>query len=204
MAQYHLTNSYSFKFNCGFARCAIRELTPKGRNSATDKPRRMTEFHDLFKDCPNYGLSSTYFENTSKCRESTFDRHCETIIQSWRKKWHPPEKRSLYETTFSIENWKALPLDKKLKHTLSCCQECYNQQEDLQMCFPLKPHYTDKPIVSVNVEKLEKLGKKELTRSALTELNESFHGVFQKNFVQSLVSHGGERVQVIIYYRLCN
>ena len=108
MAQYHLTISYSFKFNCGFARCAIHELTPKGRNSATDKPRRMTEFHDLFKDCPNYGLSSTYFENTSKCRESTFDRHCETIIQSWRKKWHPPEKRSLYETTFSIENWKAL------------------------------------------------------------------------------------------------
>ena len=58
--------------------------------------------------------------------------------------------------------------------------------------------------MSVNVEKLEKLGKKEGTRSSLTELNESFHGVFQKNFVQSLVSHGGERVQVIIYYRLCN
>lgn len=160
MAEYQL-NSYGFKCNCGFARCAIRELTPKGRNTVVYKQQRMIEFRDLFKDCPNYGLSSAYFEDTTKGRESTFDRHCDKIIESWNKKWHPPEKRLLYSTTFAVSNWKALPIEKKVKHTLSCCQECYNEHDNLQMCFPLKPHYMDKPIVSVNVDKLEKLGKKE-------------------------------------------
>lgn len=195
MAEYHLMNSYGFKCNCGFARCAIRELTPKGKHAVIDKRQRMLDFQDLFKDCPNYGLSSAYFEDTSKGRETTFNRHCDKIIESWSKKWHPPEKRSLY-STFAMSNWKALPMEKKLRHTLSCCQECYIKQGALQMCFPLKPHYTDKPIVSVNVEKLEELGKKEGTRTALTELNDSFNSAFQKTFVESLVSHGGEKLQV--------
>ena len=196
MAEYHLTNSYGFKCNCGFARCAIRELTPKGRHAVIDKQQRMLNFQDLFKDCPNYGLSSAYFEDTSKGRESTFDRHCDKINESWSKKWHPQEKRSLYSVTFAVSNWKALPMEKKLKHTLSCCQECYIEHGALQMCFPLKPHYMEQPIVSVNVEKLEKLGKKEGTRTALTELNDSFNSAFQKTFVESLVSHGDERLQV--------
>ena len=60
-----------------------------GRKAVIDKQQRMLDFRDLFKDCPNYGLSSTYFEDTSNGRESTFDRHCDKIIESWKRKWHP-------------------------------------------------------------------------------------------------------------------
>ena len=184
MAEYHLINSYGFKCNCGFARCAIRELTPKGRHAVIDKQQRMLKFQDVFKNCPNYGLSSAYFEDTSKGRESTFDRHCDKINESWSKKWHPQEKRSLYSVTFAVSNWKALPMEKKLKHTLSCCQECYIEHGALQTCFP---HYMEQPIVSVNVEKLEKVGKKEGTRTALTELNDSFNCAFQKTSLPTLL-----------------
>ena len=39
-------------FNCGFARCAVREYTPKGAISV-ETCNRQSNFRDLFADCPN-------------------------------------------------------------------------------------------------------------------------------------------------------
>ena len=96
---------FSLDFNCGFARCAIRELTPKVRNAAIDKQQRMTGFQELFKDCPDYGIPISYFDASSN-RGSLFNRHCDKVIEGWSKKWHPSEHRLEYENTFSIANWK--------------------------------------------------------------------------------------------------
>ena len=186
---------FSLDFNCGFARCAIRELTPKVRNSAIDKQQRMTGFQELFKDCPDYGVPLSYFDASSN-RGSLFNRHCDKVIEGWSKKWHPSENRLEYEKTFSIANWKALTALEKQKHTLACCQECCNEYQVLQQSFPLKPCYLEEPLVVINKQKLEKLGKKEATRTALSELNDSFSGKFQSTFVDSLVTHGGQRLQV--------
>ena len=41
--------------NSGFARCAIGELTMRN----TDKVKQASEFHELFKDCPNYGIEES-------------------------------------------------------------------------------------------------------------------------------------------------
>lgn len=189
-------NYIRLEFNCGFARCAVCTLTTKDRNTATDKQQRMTGFQDLFKDCPNYGIRPSYFEVKST-GISTFNCHCAEIIEGWNRKWHPSENRKQYESTFSVANWKALPLPKKQKHTLTCCQECCNEQQGLQQSFLLKPCYFDKPLVSVNVQKLEKLRKRKGTRNALADLNGSFNNAFERSFVDSLITHGGERLQVI-------
>ena len=142
--------------NCGFAQCAIHELASK-----FGKRQQLTaEFQDVFKDCPSYGLPPSYFDDDAR-QVSPFNRHCDKIIASWNKKWHPPESRQKYESTFSIANWKALSVQVRQKHTLACCQECCSNHQDLQLSFPLKPCYEDTPLVSVNVQKLEKLGKKD-------------------------------------------
>jgi hypothetical protein len=166
---------FSLDFNCGFARCAIRELTPKVRNAVLDKQQIITGFQELFKDCPDYGIPPSYFDASSN-RGSLFNRHCNKIVEGWSKKWHPSENRSKYESTFSMANWKALTAQDKQKHSLACRQECCNEHQILQQSFPLKPCYLEEPLVVVNAQKLEKLRKKEGTRTALAELNNSFSG----------------------------
>ena len=91
-----------------------------------------------------------------------------------------------------------MTVQEQQKHTMARCQQCCNEHQVLQQSFPLRPCYLEKPLVVVNAQKLEKLGKKEGTRTALAELNESCSGTFQRNFVDSLVAHGGERLQVIL------
>ena len=89
---------------------------------------------------------------------------------------------------FSIANWKALTSQGEQKHTLACCQECCNEYQVLQQSFPLKPCYLEEPLIVIN--------KQEATRTALSELNDSFSGKFQSTFVDSVVTHGGQRLQV--------
>ena len=98
-----LAKHLSLNFNCGFARCAIRKLTPKVRNAAVDKQQRTTCFQELFKDCPDYGIPMSYFDASSN-RGSLFNCHCDKVIEGWSKKWHPSENRFEYENTFSIAN----------------------------------------------------------------------------------------------------
>ena len=108
---------------------------------------------------PDYGISMSYFDASSN-RGSLFNHHCDKVIEGWSKKWPPSENRLEYEKTFSIANWKALTALEKQKHTLAFCQECCNEYQVLQQSFPLKPCYLEEPLVVINKQKLEKLGKK--------------------------------------------
>ena len=181
----------SLDFNCGFARCAVREYTPKG-STQIDQSKRESDLRDLFTDCPNYGLTSSYFAPAE--HGSLFNRHCEKIIATWSKKWHPKESRNDYERNFSVSKWKALPADDKQLHTLACCKQC--QTYDLQLIFPGKPHYEQPPILALNHTELQRLGTKQGTRDVLREINQSFEQQSQKSFTDSLVKHGGTRLQI--------
>ena len=138
--------------NCGFARCAIRELTMRNTNEV----KRASEFHELFKDCPNYGIEESYFDNIGT-NDSLFNRHCSKIIDSWQKKWHPKESRLDYERTFTVSKWKELPNDKKQRHTLSCYHQCHKLHLDTQFKFPQKPVFQPTPIISLNDEEIKGL-----------------------------------------------
>lgn len=182
---------HSLLFNCGFARCAVRELTQ------LDRVKRKTDFQVLFSQCPDYGLNETYFQSI-KGRFSIFDRHCKSITEGWSKKWNTASSRTQYETTFSVSRWKALSTRDQHRHTLSCCNECSIKFTDLQLKFPLKP-YHEAPLISINEKVLQKMGKKQGTRKALKKLNETFADTFDKSFTQSLITHGKESLQVIKY-----
>ena len=73
------TKHLSFDLYCGFARCAIRELTPKTRNASTNKNQQMTDFKKIFEGCPNNGISP-YFD-ASADQGSLFNHHCDKIIE---------------------------------------------------------------------------------------------------------------------------
>ena len=139
----------TLEINCGFARCAIRELTPKtnGRKQI-DTQQRASEFKQLFSECTNYGIDEIYFNDDGK-NGSLFNRDCTKILQSFKKKWHPQETRCDYEKPFSTANWKALPLVKKQLHTLAKCKACHKQYPHLQLVYPQGPYY-EESILSVD------------------------------------------------------
>ena len=68
----------TLEVNCGFARVAIRELTPKIHGyQQIDTQKRALEFRELFKDCSNYGIEDSYFEDRN---DSMFNRDCSRIL----------------------------------------------------------------------------------------------------------------------------
>ena len=179
---------HSIRFNCGFARGAVRELSTQNVN----REERKNKFQELF---PHYGVSSSYFES-SNGRLSNFDKHCKSILEAWRKRWHPTSSRTDYETTLCTSKWEALSQLEKEKHTLAGCNECSTNFQDLQRKFPLKPDHVAPSVLSFNTQVLDKLGTKTATKKALQELNERFTDTFEASFTDSLIQHGGENLQV--------
>ena len=98
----------SLQINCGYARVAIKELTPTNK-SDLDPSERATKFQELFS-IPSYELPTLLFEPDDRHR-LPFDRKCDPILELMKKKWHPPPKWLEYLSTFSIDKWKSL------KHT---------------------------------------------------------------------------------------
>ena len=89
-------------FNCGYARTAIRELTPKrtgriGRKIDTEK--RLNDFKELFCDI---SLPDDIVRTDSK-GNSQFDKYCTSILDMFSKKWNPNVQAD-YEALFSIDN----------------------------------------------------------------------------------------------------
>ena len=84
------------KINCGFARTAMRELTPK-RNGhiLIDKQKRETEFQNLFGECTGYVREASYFTDNGN-NDSQFNRDCERILDFFRMKWNPNEAKLQY------------------------------------------------------------------------------------------------------------
>lgn len=180
----------TLEVNCGFARVAIRELTPKihGRQSI-DTQKRALEFRELFKDCSNYGIENSYFEQDKN--DSMFNRDCSRILKVFKKRWNPKEARVEYEEAFSLAKWKALSTDKKQLHTLSKCKACLKDHCNKQMTFPQSPYYKEE-IVTINTQCLEALGQKQATPQALAEINTTFTKAFDSSFTDLLVKHSKE------------
>ena len=82
----------SLEINCGFARCAILELTPKtnGRKQI-DTQQQASKFMQLFSECTNYGIDKTYFNDDGK-NGSLFNRDCTKTLQSFKKKSGTPRR----------------------------------------------------------------------------------------------------------------
>jgi len=108
----------ALKYNCGYARAAIRELTPrqKGRYAhECNKVKRSTEFQNLFS---SFKIPSNLFESDGT-HPSTFDSNCETVLDFFKQRWNPASKKSEYEMRFSTMKWKSLSAQAKEKHSLS-------------------------------------------------------------------------------------
>ena len=133
------TKQWPLEINCGFARTAIRELTPTKRINL-DKSSRSLQFKQLFDGAPNYEIPDDYF-NLRASNSSKFDERCEKVLAAFSQKWRPTEYRSEYMSTFSTNNWRKLDDASKAKHTISDCDECYNTHQALQEAFPVKPMY---------------------------------------------------------------
>ena len=126
----------ALKVNCGYARTAIRELTPKKKGKygrTVDKDKRTADFKGLFG---HLSLQEEMFEKDSKGL-SQFDYSCDAILDMFSKKWNPMV-RTDYEAFFSTENWKRLSVNKK-EHALSHCTACSTNHMHLQEAFPGKP-----------------------------------------------------------------
>ena len=95
----------------------------------------MVSFQNLFKDCPDYGIPPFYFDvnsNRVHCSTATVTKSLRVGV---RNGTHP----KMYENTFSMANWTALPAQEQQKHTLACCQECCNEHQVLQQWDTSKP-----------------------------------------------------------------
>ena len=117
--------------NCGYARVAIRELTPCKR--AVNKQERQ-EFQKLF-GLPTYSIPINYCHEPSKYRPSAFNKHADAVVDGFAWKWHSAEARGEYTSVFSIENWKRL----QSKYILKKCVACYDNHYGTQLLFPVKP-----------------------------------------------------------------
>ena len=192
---YNFSKHIALEFNCGFARTAVRELTPIGRWKATsdDLTKRALDFQQLFNDCENYGVQASYFDANGK-KGSKFDQECEKILKIWGKRWNPTTCRQQYLDTFSTQRWKEMTVKQKDKHTLQKCNACLKSYKDLQMAFPQGP-YHDVEIVSINTEALDIIGKKEGTQKVLREINSSLSEIFDASFTDALVQCGKAGLQ---------
>ncbi len=182
---------HTIKFNCGFARCAIRELTVA---QSLNMEQRKEKLLELFSACPDYGLKNQKFQS-NKGRPSLFDRNCQKIIEAWRTKWNTVSSKTAYEAAFSVDTWSAMSPSDQQRHTLASCYECCTKFPELQQNFPLKPYY-NVSVVEIRDGVLQRMGKKESTQNVLKQLNQKFEDTFSKSFTESVIQYGRADLQV--------
>ena len=149
----------ALKVNCGYARTAIRELTPKKKGKygrTVDKDKRTADFKGLFG---HLSLQQEIFEKDSK-GFSQFDYNCDAILDMFSKKWNPMV-RTDYEAFFSTENWKHLSVNKKKEHTLSHCTACSTNHMHLQEAFPGKPVFQITSSITLSLPETSTHSRKE-------------------------------------------
>ena len=180
-------------FNCGFARTAVRQLTPKIHGTKIfDKQKRAEEFKQLFSACPEYGFPDSYFDDDSNAHGSLFNRDCDKILKIWSKRWNPTESRQQYEQVFSIEKWKTLT--NQQAHTLAKCKACQVLHYNDQLAFPQGPYF-EKPLIIRSTEELQSLGTKHGTIKTLAEVNTAFSNIFNTTFTESVIQYGKQGIQ---------
>ena len=174
----------SLQINCGYARVAIRELTPTNK-SELNLSLRATKLRELFS-ISSYEMPELLFQPDDRQRVP-FDRKCGPLLEFMKKKWHPSTKRVEYLSTFSVVKWKSLSGTQKQVHALANCVACYRSHQHLQESFPRKPVFlSPPPIIQLpEIADSSKREEKDLARTVLSELNSTWEDRFSHTFSMS-------------------
>ena len=150
------------KFNCGFCRVSIKEL------SSHDDETREKKFKEQFSSALN--LDDSLFSVKSERHTPFFNRRCSDVKKWFTKKWDPSSSRVDYLSTFSISKWEALSTQDKRKHSLSQCERCRQKYNDLQKSFPAKPVFENELCSKVSeiISHGNQATKKKTVESVLT------------------------------------
>ena len=175
--------------NCGYARvCIYLNSNPEGRGQharqSIDTLRRATNFREQFS---SFCLPESYFKVSEKKKTSQFDRDCQRIVDGFRSKFPFGTNRDSYLETFSNSKWYGLSVEERNRHSLSNCVRCFEVHREIQECFPLRPFYHHKPLVTLDQEAFQRLGVKNFTSGLLTELNQVYKAEASTSFADALV-----------------
>ena len=176
-----MSKSLSLEVNCGYARVAIRELTPTKRGTSTqqiDKGRRENEFQELF-GTPSFGIPATYYMKEGH-KPSLFNRRCEYVTATFSKPWGKVADRLKYLATFSTKAWKGLKDEEKSEHSLSNCKRCYYDHYEIQKTYPAKPVFEPEPNLVLVQHESEKLNAKRILREANSQWTEKYGHTFSE------------------------
>ena len=182
-------NSLSLSFNCGYARVAALEysFTKRGKpRSSIDRAKRIEMFQKLFRDRVNFTRPTEFWSMPQNETVSTFNRYCDSVLDDFVTRWKPKEHREEYKSKFSTENWKALPKNEKIRHSMSKCSVCAEKHIQLQKSFPRLPCFDDS-LIQIPLNESEA----SVTRRVLADLNGSYNWTFNHSFTESILMHCG-------------
>lgn len=166
------------QFNCGYARCAVKDITTQLAAGTTGKAARVgsnqqraEQFCNLFS-YPSFGIPVGFFTATSQRKPALFEVRCGAVLDSFKARWKSQCKREEYLMTFTTKRWRKLTAAEKAAHSLQNCMACAVQHADLQHAFP-GPTFT--PTLQSMYESATTSRKDEraMTRQALQYVNVS-------------------------------
>ena len=174
----------SLLFDCGYARVAVFEFlaVKRGKSRCSlNREERAEKFQKLFANCSSFARPDEYWVDTVK---SDFNRHCDYILDCFTKKWNSNSTRVQYLETFSTKNWEAIPLEKKVSHSLTKCSSCAEQYLEIQRSFPAFPCYEPESLIEINLPSSSSstsgssntatIKESVATRKVMAELNKSY------------------------------
>lgn len=166
------------QFNCGYARCAVKEITVQLAAGTTGKAARVVnnqkraeQFCKLFS-YPSFGIPVGFFKATSAKRPPPFEARCGAVLDAFKTRWKSQCKRDEYLMAFTIKRWRKLAAAEKATHSLEKCMACAVQHADLQEAFPgptFKPELHSMYESATTSQK----GERAITRQALQYVNAS-------------------------------
>ena len=166
--------SAHLQFNCGFARCAVKELTSllatngtKASAREVNTDSRAERFRTLFHT-GSFGIPEGFFIASSSKKPSLFDTRCETVLNVFKAKWRSQCKREEYLMTFSMQKWRRLTAQQKARHSMQNCMACAIQHANLQEAFPGP---TFRPTLDSVYKTACAKDEREVTRTVLTHVN---------------------------------
>ena len=169
------------QFNCGYARCAVKELTAQlaagtvGKAAReVNRDKRSEMFRTLFHQ-PSFGIPEDFFTVTTVKRQPKFDDRCKAVLDAFASKWKSQCKHQEYLMTFTTQRWRKLAAAEKARHTLEKCVACAIQHGQLQEAFPGPTFKADLKSMYAKTSTSRK-DEKAMTRQALQYVN-AYHEV---------------------------
>ena len=118
------------QFNCGYARCVVKELTAQlaagtvgkaAREVTRDKRSEM--FHTLFHQ-PSFVIPVDIFTVMIVKRLPKVEDRCKAVLDAFASKWKPQCKHQEYLMTFTTQRLSKLTAAEKARHTWQKCVAC--------------------------------------------------------------------------------